>query len=166
MANLPAVFREYKRLEATRDSTGLSLDELTRWTMLKRILAEHFRPGAGEMFADKQSSLRVPVRLRVEFTDQGSLRQYLMTNISRGGVFIATEDPLPIGTSLELRIRMGDSGRLIQLKGEVASVNTGADLKSEEHGMGVRFAGLSHEDEVIVKELYGQAMEAAKLDRG
>ena len=166
MPNLPAVFREYKRLEILRDEDGLSLAELERWTMLKRVLTEHFRPADGRQVADKQSSLRVPVRLRVEFTDRGSLRQYLMTNISRGGVFIATENPLPIGTSLELRIRVGDPDQLIAVRGEVASVNTGADMKSEEHGMGVRFVSLSDEDEAVVKELYGRAMEEAGLGAG
>jgi uncharacterized protein (TIGR02266 family) len=164
MANLPAVFREYKRLEKIRDEKGFSLGDLERWTALKRVLTEHFKPGAGREIADKQASLRVPVRLRVSFGDQGALRECLMTNISRGGVFIATEDPLPIGTSLQLRIQVGELGRTMDIAGEIVTVNTGADMKTSERGMGIRFTTRSEEDESLVKELYGKAMDAADLD--
>jgi uncharacterized protein (TIGR02266 family) len=163
MPNLPAVFREYKRLERIRDEQGFSLKDLERWTLLKRILSEHFRPGLGREIADKQASLRVPVRLRVAFGDRGALRECLMTNISRGGVFIATDDPLPIGTSLQLRIHVGESERTLEIAGEIVTVNTGADMKSSERGMGITFTTRSEADESLVKELYGKAMEDADL---
>ena len=164
MTNLPAVFREYKRLERIRDEEGLSLDDHERWTALKRILTEHFRPGSGRAIADKQASLRVPARLRVEFGDRGALRECLMTNISRGGVFIATDDPLPIGTSLALRILVGGTGGTLELAGEVVSVNTGADLKTSVNGMGVSFSVSSDADAALVKDLYRKAMTEVDLD--
>jgi uncharacterized protein (TIGR02266 family) len=163
MRNLPAAFREYKRLERIRDEKGFSLQDLERWTSLKRMLTEHFRPGAGQEIADKQSSLRVPIRLRVEFGTRGALRQSLMTNISRGGVFVSTDDPLPIGTPLELRVRIDEDGQEQVLRGDVVSVNTGASMTSGERGMGVSFSNLSADDEAWVKQLYGQAMDAADL---
>ena len=162
MANLPAAFREYKRLERLRDAQGLSLEELERWTQLKRMLTEHFRPGAGHA-ADKQASLRVPIRLRVDFASQGALRECRMTNISRGGVFIATDKPLPIGTELELRVHVGEKGQAVDLRGEVASINTGAGLTRAENGMGIRFAGLSDKGAAFVRDLYGRAMEEAEV---
>lgn len=157
MANMPAIFREYKRLERLREEDGLTLAEIESWTRLKRILAVHFRPGTDDTLADKQASLRVPYRVRVAFESVGELRQCLMLNISRGGVFLATPKPLPIGTRLLLRLQIGD-GRSVELGGEVASINTGIDLRSEAEGMGVSFTMLSDEQQKIVNELYGRAM--------
>lgn len=165
MANMPAIFREYKRLDKLREDAGLSIVELERWTQLKRILATHFKPAIDGGVADKQASLRIPSRLRVGYESFGELRQCLMTNISRGGVFIACPRPLPIGTTLVLRIEIGESEQMLELPGEVASVNTGADMRSEERGMGIRFSSLSEEQQAQVKELYGDAMENALLGR-
>ena len=161
MEKMLPVFREYGRLERLREEKGLSVEQLERWTHLKRLLASHFRPGVGQQFADKQSSLRVPSQLQVSFESTGQLRQSLMTNISRGGVFVATDDPLPIGTPFKLFIQISDSGEVHELSGEVASVNTGVDMKSEEQGMGIRFCNLSEEQEEVVKQLYGRAIDEA-----
>jgi uncharacterized protein (TIGR02266 family) len=161
MDSLLPVFREYGRLERLRVSEGLSVEQLERWTRMKRILASHFRPGIGREIADKQSSLRVPAQLRVSFDSYGELRECLMTNISRGGVFVVTPKPLPIGTPFELRIHVEETGETHAMSGEVASVNTGADMRSEDQGMGIRFCNLSEEQEVLVDRLYGKAIDDA-----
>jgi uncharacterized protein (TIGR02266 family) len=158
MTNLPAIFLEYKRLDRVREEAGLTLAELESWTRLKRILTTHFKPGTDGAIADKQASLRVPYRVRVAFESVGELRQSLMLNISRGGVFLATPKPLAIGTRLLLRLQIGD-GRTIELGGEVASINTGADMRSEAEGMGICFASLTDEQQKIVNELYGRAID-------
>jgi type IV pilus assembly protein PilZ len=161
MERMLPIFREYGRLERQRESEGLSVEQLERWTHLKRILSNHFRPGIAREYADKQSSLRVPSQLRVSFESYGTLRECLMTNISRGGVFIATPKPLPIGTPFELSIHVAETGETHSLPGEVASVNTGADMKSGSRGMGIRFTKLDDAQQEIVERLYGQALDAA-----
>ncbi len=160
--DLLSVFREYGRLERLREADGLAVDQLERWTGLKRVLAGHFKPGARD-FADKQASLRVPCVLRVSYESYGEFRDCLMKNISRGGVFIATQNPLPIGTPFKLRISVKESGEAHVLSGEVASVNTGVDMASGDQGMGIRFCNLDEEQQELVEQLYGNAMiEAMK----
>ncbi len=161
MANMPAIFREYQRLERLREDDGLSLDELARWSQLKRILATHFKPGTDHEDADKRASLRIPSRVRVDYESLGTLRPCLMTNISRGGVFIACDSPLPVGSSIVLRIQIGEPKRLLELPGEVTTTNAGPNLLGEERGMGIRFSFLSAEQQAQVGELYGEAMENA-----
>ncbi len=39
--------------------------------------------------ADRRGSVRVPVKLRVGFATYGELRESLMTNLSRGGLFVS-----------------------------------------------------------------------------
>ena len=159
MANMPAVFREYRRLDQLRGSSGLSVEELERWTQLKRILTSHFTPAAGPKIAAKRTSLRVPTQLRVSFDSSGELQECLMTNISRGGVFIATNDPLEVGSVIRLRIGIEDTGRILELEGSVAVVNAGADLCSNERGMGIRFTELTEEQEALVQQIYGRALD-------
>ena len=105
--------------------------------------------------------MRVPSHLRVSFDSYGELRECLMTNISRGGVFVATPSPLPIGTPFKLRIHVGESGEIHELSGEVACVNTGADMKSGSQGMGIRFCNLSEEQQALVGRLYRDAIDDA-----
>ena len=166
MPNMPAIFREYKRLDQLRGSTGLSVGELERWTQLKRILTSHFTPAADPVITAKRASLRLPTRLRVSFDSSGELRECLMTNISSGGVFVATDDPLEVGSTIRLRIEIEDSGRILDLAGIVAVVNAGADLCSSERGMGIRFTRLSEEQKALVEEIYGRALDEHSGESG
>jgi uncharacterized protein (TIGR02266 family) len=159
MANMPAVFREYKRLDQQRGTSGLSVEELERWTQLKRLLTSHFTPAAGPKIAAKRASLRVPTRLRVNFDSVDGLRECLMTNISRGGVFVATDNPLEVGSTIRLRLDIQETGKTLEFEGSVAVVNAGADMCSDDRGMGIRFGQLSEQQEALIQELYGKALD-------
>ena len=110
MRDVALLFREYIHLERKRTSKGLSPRELQRWTALKRVLGKEFSPGLSDEKADQRGSVRIPTRLAVAFRSSGELRSSLMTNLSRGGVFIATEQPVEIGTHLELQLRIEETG--------------------------------------------------------
>lgn len=60
-----------------------------------------------------------------------------MTNLSRGGVFIATATPCEIGSRLRLCIEVGETGDTVEVLGEVISMGGGVSLQGEESGMGV-----------------------------
>ncbi|NIM74258.1 MAG: hypothetical protein GTO47_14570, partial [Gammaproteobacteria bacterium] len=95
--------------------------ELARWSQLKRELARRFEPGVDKEHADQRDSVRVPLELKVSFESYGEVRECLMTNMSLGGVFIATKSPLPIGTPFLVKLRIEESGELIELPGEVVT---------------------------------------------
>lgn len=164
MDELLSVFREYGRLERQREDEGLSVGQLERWAHLKRVLASHFEPGSRE-FADKQASLRVPCVLRVSFESYGEQGECLMRNISRGGMFVSTSNPLPIGTPLTLRISIEGSGQAHELPGEVAS-EPDAVRTSADQGMGIRFRNLDEAQMQLVRQLCGQAMDEAMKSVG
>jgi len=163
MANMPGLFREYMALDKRRGSPeGLSVAELLRWTELKGMLGRHFQPGAKkEGGADKRVSVRVPVNLRMGFESYGSIRDSLMTNLSRGGLFIATDQPLPMGSVVNLRLRIEESHHEIQVEAEVVALNSGPDLKTEERGMGVKFVRMTPEQAKGVDELYERSVQRA-----
>jgi uncharacterized protein (TIGR02266 family) len=148
-------------LDKQRKASGLSPAEMARWSELKNALSRHFEPTVEEHHARSRESVRVPLDLNVNFESRGEVRKCLMKNLSAGGIFVATESPLPIGTPFNVHIRIERTGEDVQLPGEVVSVGASADLAAEEHGMGIRFVNLSESQRRQVEEFSEQAMKNA-----
>ena len=67
------------------------------------------------MAADTRKDKRAPVSLKVRFksaTLDEFMEQYAK-DISRGGVFIKSKQPMPIGTLLKFEIQLKDKSPLI-----------------------------------------------------
>lgn len=161
MPDPSSLLRVYMDLDRRRKAGGLAPHEMSRWAELKRALSRHFQPGLEYQHSDQRESVRVPLALKVSFESYRELRECLMTNMSLGGVFIATTSPLPIGTPFLVRLRIEESGEHLELTGEVASQDVSADLSREERGMGIRFVNLSEEQRKQVSDLYEHAMKKA-----
>ena len=166
MQDVAARFREFSRLDRNRSEGGLDRAELERWVLLKRFLGKAFAPGLSDSRADQRHSVRVPTRLKVSFHSVGELRGSLMTNLSRGGLFIATDRPADLGSRLELRIHIEDTGEDIVLPAVVVSHDVGPDLRPEPRGMGMRFLELSPEMQRRVDVLYDRELEKAIAEEG
>jgi uncharacterized protein (TIGR02266 family) len=164
MSDMPGLLRAYMALDQQRKSGGLSPAELARWSQLKGALNRHFQPEVEEQHAKSRASVRVPLALNVCFESRGKVRECLMMNLSTGGIFIATESPLPIGTPFNVRIRVEKTAEEIELPGEVASVGVSANLAKEERGMGIRFVNLDEAQLKQVTELYEHAIKKAIED--
>lgn len=165
MPDMPGLLRAYMALENKRKSDGLSPAELARWSQLKNALHRRFQPDVRDEHAAQRESVRVPLALTVKFESRGEIGKCLMTNLSAGGLFVATEDPLPIGTPFNLRIRIERTGEEIPLPGEVVSINVGADLSEAKRGMGIRFAHLDDAQRACVHELYESALKKLAAER-
>ena len=84
---------------------------------------------------------RFPVEIEVSYTDGEHFLFSYLTNISEMGIFIRSDDPLPVGT--ELTVRFGGREPL-ELAGEVVWINpVRADGDNINPGMGVRFHQLT-----------------------
>lgn len=70
--------------------------------------------------AQRQSHTRVPVRFDVEFTHEGQANHGTCLNLSRGGMFIATNRPPRPGTELLLRFKLHDPSETLSIPAEVA----------------------------------------------
>ncbi|MBW2493166.1 MAG: PilZ domain-containing protein [Deltaproteobacteria bacterium] len=161
MPDMPGLLRAFMALDKRRKQGGLSPAEMSRWSDLKSALNRHFDPGVKEQHAQKRKSVRVPLDLNVDFESRGEVRKCLMKNLSAGGLFVATESPLPIGTPFNVRIRIERTGEEIERPGEVVSVGVSANLAREQHGMGIRFVNLSAEQIQLVTEISEEAMKRA-----
>ncbi|HXV36971.1 MAG TPA: TIGR02266 family protein [Myxococcota bacterium] len=161
MPDMPGLLRAYLALDKRRKAGGLSPEEAARWSQLKATLNRHFQPGVADQHAMRRESVRVPLELNVDFESRGEIGRCLMTNLSAGGLFVATDAPLPIGTPFNLHIRVEKTGELLELPGEVVSMNVSANLASPERGMGIRFLNLDDRQRAQVAELYEAAMSKA-----
>lgn len=84
---------------------------------------------------------RTPARLRVRFRSADDLITRYTTDISRGGMFVATTEALPLGAALELALELPDGGEPLVVSGRVVSVldATRARTLGREAGVGVSF---------------------------
>ena len=161
MNDVASRFREFIRLDRKRGDGGLTPDELGRWTVLKRYLGNVLNPGLSNERSDQRFSLRIPTRLTVTFRDEGELRSSLIMNLSHGGVFVATERPAEIGTQLDLRIEVAETGECIDVPAEVVSRDVEPDLTRGRRGMGLRFAAADDSIRRKLDELYERQLKTA-----
>ena len=147
-------FREYARLDRLRRESGLTLADEARFHALRRFLSIHFAPDQPEAASELRDSVRVPARINVSFSTDNELVRCLMTNVSRGGVFVQTDHPLALKTTFTLHIHVDDPKREIAVPVEVVSVGVGPNFARNKQGMGLRFLDLRPEVEKQLRELY------------
>ncbi len=128
--------------------------EVTRWTS---------RPGEGSMTDEddkREDDLPQPegsgrhdarVTINKEFESFDAFIQEYVTNISRTGVFIKSQQPLPIGSPVNLRFTViMDDIQTIEGVGEVVR------LEKDPPGMGVVFRELSAYSKDLIEKLLVQ----------
>ena len=95
---------------------------------------------------ERRCFLRHSVVWSVDCETEDTFLYAKITNISEMGIFVYTTEPLPIGTSLELRFAPADlSLGAFALEGSVQWINP-ARPSCPNPGMGVRFVKLTLED--------------------
>ncbi len=94
---------------------------------------------------DRRRYERYDVTISVDYASGDTFLFSYIQNISEMGIFIRSDEPLPVGTALELRFAP-DGQEPIELSGEVTWVNPYRPLGDNLNpGMGVRFKCLTPE---------------------
>ncbi|MBI2891150.1 MAG: TIGR02266 family protein [Nitrospirae bacterium] len=83
--------------------------------------------------------------LEIQYGDAKSFVSDFALNISRGGMFISTPEPLEKGRQLSLRFTLPGSTVPLELMAEVMWVNPPSKNSQLIPGMGVAFTGISDE---------------------
>lgn len=100
----------------------------------------------------RRSEQRLTINKEFDSFDQ-FVEEYV-TNISKSGVFIRTNEPLAVGSRVDLRFTVVMDGiETIEGEGEVVRVAT------DPPGMAVVFRSLSHYSERLVEQLLIQKRE-------
>lgn len=101
---------------------------------------------------ERRKSLRVPVAARVKFKNPPQEEVWFTEDIAEGGLFLKTEKPPFVGTTLDLEISLPDSPELIRTKGDVV-------WRYEGKGCGIRFVRLTAEQRKILRTFIEGAEE-------
>jgi uncharacterized protein (TIGR02266 family) len=78
-----------------------------------------------------------PLLIRTRFSHREIKKNGYVTNLSDGGVFLATEDPIPVGDRLTLRINLPWQIGQITVEAEVVWGNFDSRESAPEHPLGV-----------------------------
>lgn len=106
------------------------------------------------MREDKRSDARVPVELELRLA-YGSMDDFIecySLNVSRGGIFVRTRDPIPPGTEVLLDVALESGDHVIRGRG-VVRWTTPPSAPGEPHrdpGMGIKFTELSRDSRALV----------------
>lgn len=109
------------------------------------------------MSAEKRRDARHAMRVRMDYRNRGGgdfLFEYSM-NISKGGIFILTEDPLPVGTLVEMRFQPPGMEDVLEVVGRVVWVNEFRPESDDNPnpGMGIQFEDLDAGDKALIAEV-------------
>ena len=106
---------------------------------------------------DRRRGERAPIELRVEYRRLNTFFADYTKNISRGGSFIGTEKPLPVGTEFVFALGVPGLAEPIRLRGKVIWVTSVVEAtRANPAGMGIEFQydeGERREKEAAIEKL-------------
>jgi len=106
----------------------------------------HLQEAVSSRFIDgieRRSSPRADIVVRVNYQTVDSLFSEFARNINDGGLFVETDTPQPIGTSVELEFKLPGAERPIEVIGNVVrSIEANQATPDAVPGMGIEFENL------------------------
>lgn len=103
---------------------------------------------------ERRRHKRVPLKLLVQhrFESLQAFLEEVATDLSAGGMFLRTDSPHPVGSTIYLRFTLADGLPLIEGIGRVAwaATKTKADTVS---GMGIEFLSLDDESRQLIDSI-------------
>ncbi len=163
-ADLSAALAEFAELNRRRlfGAPPLAVAELERWLELRAHLEQHFGAESGGRCAEaeQRATLRLRTHLRVELHDGSAPSAAVSSDISQGGLFIATRRPLDVGSPLRIVIDAGAKLGSIEVPGVVAWIRD-PQQQEETPGMGVQFDALSDDQRAAIAQLVSQVARSS-----
>jgi type IV pilus assembly protein PilZ len=107
--------------------------------------------------SDQRQSARAPIELKVDYKKMNSFFADYTKNISKGGTFIKTKKPLPVGTRFLFKLSVPNREAPFELLGEVVW----SKAEAEEPGMGIRFIYADDGQRATFEQLVESLMEGS-----
>ena len=119
---------------------------------------------------ERRDETRRPIELKVEYKRLNTFFADYTKNISRGGTFIKTSRPLPVGTEFLFKLFVPGRGEPLTIHGEVQRIIDATD--DEEPGMAIRFvyregdpqAEIARIVESLMTDSFGARLYAKLMD--
>ncbi|WP_237078783.1 TIGR02266 family protein [Myxococcus xanthus] len=110
---------------------------------------------------ERRSDDRIHADVKVTLQNAGIFTDHRIINLSSGGLFIATDKPLRLGTLVELTLRFDEPPRVLTLRSSVIWENSLEDGKNP-RGYGLRLSHLRPEEKEFVQKYLARAKELKK----
>lgn len=109
--------------------------------------------GAALKSIEGRITKRLPIRVLVDYESAEDFLIDYTANVSVGGMFIRTGDPLPVGSRFRLRFKVPEYAKIIETFGEVRWSMPPAEASPMHPGMGIQFDDLKANDLALVQAL-------------
>ncbi len=131
--------------EASADTNEMLLSQGCSAILTKPLDLAIVHGVLGRLSGQPRSTFRVPVKMRVEI-EEGTPEKFLTCiNVSEGGLYLRSADPLPGGEVLHVTFTLPHDSEPIKVAAEVVrSLRLGTELNAEP-GMGLRFLDISED---------------------
>jgi uncharacterized protein (TIGR02266 family) len=103
-------------------------------------------------FVEKREHPRAVVKFEIEYKHTIDFVTSYMLNISKGGLFIKTDEALPLDTIVFLRFTMPGDTKPIETAGKVVWCNAREEKGYFPRGMGIKFLKLNSDDAGKIKK--------------
>jgi uncharacterized protein (TIGR02266 family) len=107
----------------------------------------------------------VSLRVRVKSENVDDFVEKFAHNISKGGLFLRSQNPYPVDTVLQFEIQLKDGSSVLRGRGKVtwSQPPPGSGDKRRSSGMGVKFVGLDAASRALVQRILEHKEEQAEL---
>jgi len=117
------------------------------------------RPGSETRAAvERRRSERAPVVVRIEYSTVDSFFSDFTRNINEGGIFVETDEPIPLDEKVDLTLRLPGAPEPVHVSGRVVRVEPAA--QGSPAGIAIEFGELdAHARErinAVVRRLRGE----------
>lgn|GEM_PF-778178 len=151
--NILKIARLFKQLDNKRIQNKLDIAESKIFTEITDTIATLLDPDTAK-YTIRRNFIRVAANYSVDLKTKESFQKAMIRNISGGGLFISTQEVLPVGEIVELTIRFPDQPEPMKIKSEVVWSQPYHKLgKNSETGMGVKFIELSPEQARYIQKM-------------
>jgi uncharacterized protein (TIGR02266 family) len=109
-------------------------------------------PAETRTAVERRRSQRTPVTVRIEYATVDALFSDFTRNINEGGIFVETDELVPLDEKVELRLRLPGTQELVHARGRVVRVEPASEGSAA--GIAIEFEQLDG----AARELINQAV--------
>jgi uncharacterized protein (TIGR02266 family) len=108
---------------------------------------------------ERRRTQRAPVTVRIEYSTVDALFSDFTRNINEGGIFVETDEAIPLEEKVELKLRLPGSPEVVHARGRVVRVEPASETSAA--GIAIEFDQLDSE----AREAINRAVRSLRSER-
>jgi uncharacterized protein (TIGR02266 family) len=139
---------------------GAKLKNIHKSSRNSKIIKEDKKED--KSMVERRKEKRAVVELEVRYSSQESFAVEWITNISKGGLFIKSENPLPPGTPLKITFSVPGKDIPVQLEG-VVRWSAPPSSPSVVPGMGIEIVKIDERSKKILDSFVDEILSSSRI---